>query len=175
MIFQSTHLKRGATCRTSWQKVLKRFQSTHLKRGATKCHPCSRAFLHFNPRTSNEVRLKPFRMPFTTFISIHAPQTRCDHWFSGKRLTCAYFNPRTSNEVRQVGDQITVSADDFNPRTSNEVRRASRALRGAQKNFNPRTSNEVRLERDVSTYDLDISIHAPQTRCDPWEPLRSAI
>ena len=37
--------------------------------------------MDFNPRTSSEVRLQPFKCRVNTFsISIHAPHPRCDKW-----------------------------------------------------------------------------------------------
>ncbi len=100
--FQSTHLLRGATARAFQIVLIYKFQSTHLLRGATekqvgKSFPqsisihaplarCDQAAsplllrkLHFNPRTSCEVRLVGL-MLFRIYqiISIHAPLARCD-------------------------------------------------------------------------------------------------
>ena len=56
------------------------FQSTHLLRGATgRMAVLDTAADDFNPRTSYEVRLyEVSHIPTATSISIHAPLTRCD-------------------------------------------------------------------------------------------------
>src|SRR5574344_1484842 len=66
--FQSTHFFRRATSLMRMVSWLKPFQSTHLFRGATLRVPQAR-WLHtdFNPRTSFEVRLKS---PATTALSL---------------------------------------------------------------------------------------------------------
>ncbi len=77
-LFQSTHLKRGATVKFSQRVAACLFQSTHLKRGATSSIDAASVRIHFNPRTSNEVRLETEETITDEIISIHAPQTRCD-------------------------------------------------------------------------------------------------
>ena len=58
IIFQSTHLSRGATLKKSrFLFLLLRFQSTHLSRGATqKGQKIQLYHKYFNPHTSHEVR-----------------------------------------------------------------------------------------------------------------------
>ena len=55
---------------------------------------------------------------------------------------------------------------DFNPRTSHEVRPYQAEIQAHQQNFNPRTSHEVRLSDSIGSASVNISIHAPHTRCD---------
>ena len=147
VIFQSTHLLRGATLelprfpnmdcnfnpRTScevrllasaWLWIHYRFQSTHLLRGATK-------WLE--------------GLGYQISISIHAPLARCDRAEGGARRTVHYFNPRTSCEVRldpsSVDGQFFISI------------------------HAPLARCDENLEF-VMDYVVKISIHAPLARCD---------
>ncbi len=105
--------------------IRRRFQSTHLVWGATSiagvialaCDISIHAprvrcdfllcflhtgHIHFNPRTSCEVRLIiSEHISYDIFISIHAPRVRCDQAEETNNAYYYYFNPRTSCEVRQ--------------------------------------------------------------------------
>ncbi len=68
-----------------------------------------------------------------------------------------------------------VRTQDFNPRTSCEVRQQCLTRIKSQCHFNPRTSCEVRLSvASGVSYKLEISIHAPRVRCDPFSALIAA-
>ena len=146
-IFQSTRLMRGATAAVAVPAVIIVFQSTHPMRGATRVHfpgvydtaisihaphaRCDTNFtvkrpglVHFNPRTSYEVRqmddvesrrtatfqsthlirgATKYNHPviLQIVISIHAPRMGCDQHTLQSSIFIN-FNPRTSCEVRRV-------------------------------------------------------------------------
>ena len=148
LLFQSTHLSRGATNKLNPAFASLPFQSTHLSRGATSMAknlvPINK---HFNPRTSHEVRLDTvLPMPISS-----------------------NFNPRTSHEVRRKTAASSSDVPEFQsthlsrgatffvvfhvvlfwisihaPLTRcDKIRSASRLI---SSHFNPRTSHEVRLD-----------------------------
>ena len=104
------------------------------------------ASIHFNPRTSHEVR--PILLSFNSvaIISIHAPRMRCDS--------------RSDVEI-YVNDAFQ----------STHLAWGATCLRSSKivhhGNFNPRTSHEVRRALISGFRFLTaISIHAPRMRCD---------
>ena len=171
IIFQSTHLLRGATGAHS---VFQPSGQISIHAPLTRCDESGSKLLsfykNFNPRTSYEVRLDRI----------------------GYGYAWTYFNPRTSYEVRLNQKTFSFSKSYFNPRTSYEVRRpVLPAEFSVTRDFNPRTSYEVRhhlylpsaaIRKFQSThllrgatsrisyhrYECGISIHAPLTRCDKW-------
>ncbi len=196
VIFQSTHLLRGATGDDGTRLSLPGFQSTHLLRGATgrsdsRLHAlrnfnprtsyevrlaCSFVPMiippHFNPRTSYEVRrIKSATLRASFFISIHAPLTRCDMKVVSKRLQRVYFNPRTSYEVRRIPASGRASWSGF---------QSTHLLRGATigliQSISTRVFQSTHLLRGATRIEIAenalpmISIHAPLTRCDSTCP-----
>ena len=125
--------------------------------------------VHFNPRTSCEVRRKHTcgdnrhdRFQSThlvwgatclarykqgpCYISIHAPRVRCDLISYSKIIQNVYFNPRTSCEVRLFRAMRTSILLAF--QSTHLVWGATCEYDGGfymVKYFNPRTSCEVRL------------------------------
>ena len=94
VLFQSTHLMRGATIIVIVDNhVLRRFQPTHLMRGAT--HP-----VHDNPDKNPP-------------ISIHAPHKRCDTAMMLLIPIRRDFNPRTSCKVRRSQSLCTSVSRSF--------------------------------------------------------------
>ena len=100
--FQLTHLLRGATWIVVRFCSSVVFQLTHLLRGATWPGSRRMAHIHFNSRTSCEVRHRRrcCRL-FTYGISTHAPLARCDPSTHASMISSAHFNSRTSCEVRR--------------------------------------------------------------------------
>ena len=87
------------TFSTLFNSVL--FQSTHLMRGATSPSLYLPKLVNFNPRTSCEVRhVVTYSQQMKHLISIHAPHARCDITQGSHKTIQIYFNPRTSCEVR---------------------------------------------------------------------------
>ena len=144
--FQLTHLLRGATARCLlWYNILT-FQLTHLLRGATKFYAGQAQILHFNSRTSCEVRLRLGRIRsgrwnfnsrtscevrpavLTLYkcgkrISTHAPLARCDATGRGSlgRTRISTHAPLARCDLNR--NRIRARPDNFNSRTSCEVRR----------------------------------------------------
>ena len=99
------------------------FQSTHLLRGATVRYMDDFILVHISihaPLTRCD--MPDVRKEFMGLISIHAPLTRCDKRCYQRRRRKAYFNPRTSYEVRPAPRCQKCCNCNFNPRTSYEVR-----------------------------------------------------
>ncbi len=105
VLFQSTHLLRGATRMPDTISREVEFQSTHLLRGATRfavaaespnvvsIHaPLARCDAHLI-----FIAIKPN-------VSIHAPLARCDSFWTRLSNKSSGFNPRTSCEVRRRND-----------------------------------------------------------------------
>ena len=168
VIFQSTHLLRGATVQAIRNGRTQLFQSTHLLRGATADIKTTTATIRISihaplARCDSLSGLPPLiahlfqsthLLRGATFyrqyvwqrrtISIHAPLARCDCFLLLFLPATYYFNPRTSFEVRPAVPLSSWLLHHFNPRTSCEVRpKMATALRTAIY-FNPRTSCEVR-------------------------------
>ena len=102
--------------------------------------------VHFNSRTSCEVRRRPPEpVQHRGLISTHAPLARCDATPRYFVRGTGDFNSRTSCEVRQVHHRPVNHRYNFNSRTSCEVRRRSIThMPRPQLYFNSRTSCEVR-------------------------------
>ncbi len=101
-------------------------------------------------------------------ISIHAPLTRCGRAPFRHQRRASNFNPRTSYEVRRRRVKTDPSRRDFNPRTSHEVRRQRRHECATFSMF-----QSTHLSRGATEFvtgfstQMQVSIHAPLTRCDP--------
>ena len=145
--FQSTHLLRGATFCLMIDWCAKRFQSTHLLRGATQMmigHMILQKTFQSTHLLRGATGLCCSRVNGFE-ISIHAPLTRCDSIATLDSCTRENFNPRTSYEVRPLRSFKYSLSQRF---------QSTHLLRGATK---------------IVLYDmlnLEISIHAPLTRCD---------
>ena len=168
-IFQSTHLVWGATSIYSLAPQFS-FISIHAPRVRCDIGRFGKIYLllHFNPRTSCEVRhsnIFHFILPFTfqsthlvwgatscvfifwrkRAISIHAPRVRCDTINRSKSCRKLYFNPRTSCEVRPNSRRKLDCLFRF---------QSTHLVWGAT----------VFPDDDAAM--VDISIHAPRVRCD---------
>ena len=123
-------------------------------------------------------------------ISIHAPLTRCDPGGWIPAIPLRHFNPRTSHEVRLAliaSPALTLTFQSthlsrgattchqlwhcasryFNPRTSHEVRRYFLTVCILSRGFqSTHLSRGATMRCICSTNNLQISIHAPLTRCD---------
>ncbi len=121
------------------------FQSTHLKRGATWNQFSPSWPQNFNPRTSNEVRLCLLNWRPKIYISIHAPQTRCDGISKvGRTFTqISIHAPQTRCDPDKVSRHTLSRISIHAPQTRCDQH--ARHLAPMHGHFNPRTSNEVRL------------------------------
>ena len=87
IVFQSTHLLRGATQTATWSRIFSVFQSTHLLRGATLIGVIPKVKMRFQSThllrgaTPEQHKDSQHRE-----VSIHAPLARCDMGSTAKTI-----------------------------------------------------------------------------------------
>ena len=133
-----------------------------------KCFSVGYCDLHFNPRTSCEVRLlrRLLATPNNIFQSTHLVWgATCVHRFSFRHLSISIHAPRVRCDIAAWHNQR--NSRYFNPRTSCEVRLSTNSSRAFLLSFQSThlvwgaTNKKSRKARWII-----ISIHAPRVRCD---------
>ena len=178
LIFQSTHLLRGAT---SYRCTITAYINISIHAPLARCDRLGIREVsnrrYFNPRTSCEVRQPiPTWAPTAWKISIHAPLARCDRQVHLRQLlvTISIHAPlaRCDQRTYLIDPLFTISIHAPLARCDQHA-----AFTGpVQADFNPRTSCEVRhLHNGTVGRCFIISIHAPLARCDRvfWHTLYS--